>query len=487
MCILSCNQDNTDNLEISICPTLVIPLVTNKNYRDSNVNRCIYNTRVLLDTGSSVNWVSPDVLKKVEYKIISSKNLEVNSFNKVEKLNYKLVKIKVNNDHLGSITCFVMKNSSNAQIIKNLYKYVNEYADNNGINIFPWVNPYDASNVDYNIFDQKPFYGLIVSGHYVNYIKHDLEEELSVPIIIQHKSLDVVLEITSFGYYVTGMVPVDKDETNMHMSVSVDSEPESRGALQPPGGEDDTEIYELNFVDSESIGNLPVPRVPDEFLFSEDHKLKHDLEILWDKETLGIYAHELHHNDEAALSSFKKGVKKCPDTGQYIVRLPFNAKKSMLTSNFKMCFARARQHQANMIRKPHYREQFLVALNTLIEENYIETVDINKEVVGPVVYLPYKGVVRDNHQTTKCRIVMDASAKANINSISLNQALYTGPNKIADIVMCLLRFMLGRFACISDIKQAFLRIWIYSQDRDALRFLIPEDITNLNSKMIYYR
>ncbi|CAL4111015.1 unnamed protein product, partial [Meganyctiphanes norvegica] len=78
-------------------------------------------------------------------------------------------------------------------------------------------------------------------------------------------------------------------------------------------------------------------------------------------------------------------------------------------------------------------------------------------------------------------------AKANINSISLNQALYTGPNKIADIVMCLLRFMLGKYACISDIKQAFLRIWICLQDRDALRFLIPEDISDLNSKMICYR
>ncbi|CAL4067579.1 unnamed protein product [Meganyctiphanes norvegica] len=268
---------------------------------------------------------------------------------------------------------------------------------------------------------------------------------------------------------------------------------ESIGILQPPfdKDEDDTDIYFDDFGDSESKGKLPVPKSPDELLFSDEHRLKYDLGILWDKETLGIYAHELHHDDEAALSSFKDGVKKCPETGQYIVRLPFNVKKSMLTSNFKMCYARARQHQANMIRKPHknpqYKDQFIKALNILINENYIEVVDINKQVIGPIVYLPYKGVVRDNHPTTKCRIVMDASAKANINSISLNQALYTGPNKIADIVMCLLRFMLGKYACISDIKQAFLRIWICLQDRDALRFLIPEDISDLDSKMICYR
>ncbi|CAL4136430.1 unnamed protein product, partial [Meganyctiphanes norvegica] len=258
-----------------------------------------------MDTGSSVNWVSPEVLNYVEYQNICSKYLEVNSFNKVEKLNYKLVEIKINNDRLGSIKCFVMKNSNNAQIINNLYKYVKEYADNNDINIYPWVNPYESSNVDHDKLGDKPFYGLIVSGHYVNYIKHELEDELNASVIIQHRSLDVVLENTLFGYYVTGIVPIDKDETNTQMYSSAPSE--SIGILQPPfdEDEDDTDIYFDDFGDSESKGKLPVPKGPDELLFSDEHRLKYDLGILWDKETLGIYAHELHHDDEAALSSFK--------------------------------------------------------------------------------------------------------------------------------------------------------------------------------------
>ena len=114
-----------------------------------------------MNNGSSVNWVSPEVLKYVEYQNICSKYLEVNSFNKVEKLNYKLVEIKINNNRLGSIKCFVIKNSNNAQIINNLYKYVKEYADNNDINIYPWVNPYESSNVDHDKLGDKPFYCLM--------------------------------------------------------------------------------------------------------------------------------------------------------------------------------------------------------------------------------------------------------------------------------------------------------------------------------------
>ena len=181
---------------------------------------------------------------------------------------------------------FCNENSNNAQIIKNIYKYVKEYADNNSINICPWVNPYESNNVDHDNLCDKPFYGLIVSGHYVNYIKHELEDELNASVIIQYRSLDVILENTLFGYYVTGMVPVDKDDTNTQMYNSVESE--SVGVLQPSLDEDDeedTDIYFSDFVNSESKDKLPVPKDPDELLFSDEHKLKYDLGILWNKET----------------------------------------------------------------------------------------------------------------------------------------------------------------------------------------------------------
>ena len=77
-------------------------------------------------------------------------------------------------------------------------------------------------------------------------------------------------------------------------------------------------------------------------------------------------------------------MKKCPETGQYIVRLPFIVKKSILTGKYKICYAKARQHQANMIKKPHnnpqYKNQLVNALNILINENQIEFVDINKHL-----------------------------------------------------------------------------------------------------------
>ena len=84
--------------------------------------------------------------------------------------------------------------------------------------------------------------------------------------------------------------------------------------------------------------------------------------------------------------------------------------------------------------------------------------------------MPHKAVIRESAQTTKVRIVYDASAKPNSNSPSLNDCLETDPsleNLLWDI---LLRTRLRPVLLCADIEKAFLQIQIRENDRDALRF-----------------
>jgi len=412
-------------------------------------NRHVFKVRSLIDSGSSTNWIAPGILNNIKHQVIGNTVLNVKTFDNEHKEKYKLVEVYTDNPFLPSFKCFVMKVPSQAQIVHNmsdkLRTYCSTYEQDHDI-MNEWLDPYSSTNVDHDDTGIKN-YGLIVSSNIFNKIRCSNTECLKLNK--KSSGLNLLLEKTCFGYTLSGPVPL---ANTMHFNKGIQ-----------------TRV------------------VPDEHFFSKDHSLKEDLRILWDRETLGIYEHELHMNDEAALQSFRDTVKLDPKTGQYEVGLPFNERKSLLKDNYKMAYARARSEQRRMILDSDYRCLFADALHTLKEQNYIEQVELEEPVEGPIVYLPYRGIVRKDHASTKCRIVMDASAKTSINDFSLNQALYTGPNKIADLSQCLLKFMAGRHACVADIRQAFLRIWIRKTDRDVQRFLVPEDLLDPNSKMICYR
>ena len=85
-------------------------------------------------------------------------------------------------------------------------------------------------------------------------------------------------------------------------------------------------------------------------------------------------------------------------------------------------------------------------------------------------YLPHKPVVREAAESTKMRIVFDASAKAEQTSPSLNDCLETGPPLQNLLWSVLVRNRFKPGALCGDLKQAFLQVRILEADQDALRF-----------------
>ena len=113
---------------------------------------------------------------------------------------------------------------------------------------------------------------------------------------------------------------------------------------------------------------------------------------------------------------------------------------------------------------------------------------VNKEEYSPpgqVHYLPHREVIRYDKDTTKLRVVFDASAKA--NGPSLNDCLYVGPPLSPLLYDILLRFRVHKIAMTADIEKAFLNIAIAPQHRDFLRFLWPHDPMKINSELDCFR
>ncbi|XP_022804811.1 uncharacterized protein LOC111342037 [Stylophora pistillata] len=93
-------------------------------------------------------------------------------------------------------------------------------------------------------------------------------------------------------------------------------------------------------------------------------------------------------------------------------------------------------------------------------------------------YIPHKAVVRDTAETTKLRVVYDASARAHSGAPSLNECLNPGPPLQNKLWSVLVRSRFHPVTVAGDIKQAFLQVCIKEQDRDALRFHLLKEPSN---------
>ena len=112
------------------------------------------------------------------------------------------------------------------------------------------------------------------------------------------------------------------------------------------------------------------------------------------------------------------------------------------------------------------------AYQSFLDAGYAEEVPIheqNPKDGRKVYHLQTHPVFRLDHETRKCRIVMNAGAKDK-NGISLNDLLHQGPCLLPDLLKCLLRFRFQKFVLILDIAKMFLRIKLYD-DQDCLRYV----------------
>ena len=72
--------------------------------------------------------------------------------------------------------------------------------------------------------------------------------------------------------------------------------------------------------------------------------------------------------------------------------------------------------------------------------------------VGQVHYLPHRPVIRNDKQTSKVRIVCDASSKIG-NSPSLSDCLLPGPSLTESLFSVSIRFRLHRYAFLQILKR----------------------------------
>ena len=139
-----------------------------------------------------------------------------------------------------------------------------------------------------------------------------------------------------------------------------------------------------------------------------------------------------------------------------------------------------RSKEVNSLGRLHNLTKNLILSNKLGEYDKIIQEQINEGIIesvsetktsekGKEFYLPHRPVIRESAETSKIRIVYDASAKPNKDSVSLNECLETDPplqNSPWDI---LIRSRFRPILLCGYTEKAFLQIRIRESERDVSR------------------
>ena len=158
---------------------------------------------------------------------------------------------------------------------------------------------------------------------------------------------------------------------------------------------------------------------------------------------------------------------------RYEVELPWKQDCPSIPSDYQLCEKRLRSLHRKMLHQPQLLREYDQIIPQRIQDGIVEIVP-DKEIntaEESVHYLPHHGVVRQDRETTKLRIVYDGSAKPPDRDYSLNDCLETGPNYIPQLFDTLVKFRWHRIGLTADIEKAFLMVAINEKNKDMVRFL----------------
>ena len=132
-------------------------------------------------------------------------------------------------------------------------------------------------------------------------------------------------------------------------------------------------------------------------------------------------------------------------------------------------------------------QEYASIFKAQLEAGIIELFPKSDEDFEGAHFLPHHGVLREDRETTKLRIVFDGSARADKDHYSLNDCLEKGPNLTPHVFEVLAKFRRYPVGLTADIEKAFHQISVNPADREQLRFLWFTNVKEERPEIVQYR
>lgn len=386
--------------------------------------------RILMDVGSQRSYLSNELKSKLNLKPMKRENITVNTFGNEEfnKQKCDVIKVRLQAKHGKDVDVEITALSFPA-ICSPLQIPIQPQQ-------YPHLQELDLADTSALEHFSNKVDMLIGSDYYWDVVIGDVKRGYGGPTAVSSK----------FGWLLSG--PVTPENKSVHYDVS-----------------------NLVIEGAESISDG-----------SRDCDLSADLCRFWEAESIGI----VEKPQEAFNNTSFVELKYDWTLGRYRVNLPWKTDFRPQNNGYEMSTARLNQLTNKLRKDEPLLQQYDATFKAQLQDGIIERAPSMQNQSG-CHFLPHHGVVKTNRETTKLRIVFDASAKASKTSLSLNDCLEKGPNGIPHIFNLLLNFRRHPIGLTADIEKAFHQIVIDPKDRDALRFLWIDDVSKPSPELVQYR
>jgi hypothetical protein len=205
---------------------------------------------------------------------------------------------------------------------------------------------------------------------------------------------------------------------------------------------------------------IPAPTVTT-FTVQSNTELESALTRFWKLEEPSLPLSTFDDTDPAE-QIFTKSITRTP-SGQFCIGLPFKTPNPIIGDSKSQALHRLRHLEVRLAKDNNLRTKYVDFMQDYLDSNHMELVPIQQRSTPHHYYIPHHYILRPDSQTTKLRVVFDASAKSSAG-ISLNDCLHTGQKLQADLSHILMRSRLHKILFTADIKQMYRQILISDAD-----------------------
>ncbi|XP_047019136.1 uncharacterized protein LOC124629667 [Helicoverpa zea] len=156
--------------------------------------------------------------------------------------------------------------------------------------------------------------------------------------------------------------------------------------------------------------------------------------------------------------------------GRYVVRLPLRDTNLVDrgVESKGVAEKRLKGLEARLAKNDKLKVEYAKVIQEYLSLNHMVEVSDRDNIKG--VYLPHHAVIREDKETTKVRVVFDASCKYS-NGRSLNDDLMVGPSLQDELRHIIMRWRVHRICIVSDIIKMYRQVLVNRQDTPLQRIL----------------